>query len=285
MDRSIGRLADGRIEKIISRLRAKGVTGTEAFVRKHYVNTAGYGKFNTEDEANAMIKLLAKDADMTTTSTTPTLEQALVVARQAEQAAEQAHKNATEALALAAVKLGDSRAAHADAKAAAGKAKLADAIATVNKVIDSAPAGSAAIKDVNAMLERAMMRRLKDTLGSMPHEGVFSTGRSVTATNIANATTSVGAGQPRQAKASPVEYKAGDKVTLLKAWYAGSYGWVGKTLTVDSVSRTARGTFLHFKELRFASIYSDRGYVSAPLPRCTFPLCGCIRCGVCNTES
>lgn len=151
-----------------------------------------------------------------------------------------------------------------NARTALGKLKLTAAIDLIKSVYAEAPAGSAASRDISALTEHLMWSRMGSTLDAMPFEGVFAsrgtvTGRvgptspqvgsnlprSETARSITNMTTSAGAGQPRQAKPSPYVPKAGDKVRLVNPWYPGSKEFVGKVLTVDSVSQ---GAYVYFKE-------------------------------------
>lgn len=224
MNRDIKRLLAGRIDKIIMKLAAYKSDVPPAFVHENYKNTAAYGKFNTVEETNHIINLYKEHTMTQAKSATPvtSLEHALTVARQAEQQAVEAARQATEAAEKARIKLGDSKAAHDAAKVALGKAKLTDAITLIRDVYSKAPVGSAAQRDIHALLDELAVVELARSFGpafygakiesvvglpvfdatmSPPVPGPLA--ESLTARNVANMETKVGVGQPRQAKPSP----------------------------------------------------------------------------------
>lgn len=271
MDRSIARLHEGRVQKIIDRVRREKVEIPEAFILANYKNTAAYGKYNTQHETNRIIKLYYGERTMNQTKKAPptdskTLaaalahaEALLTRAKALDDYAKHSARHAAECLVNAQVQ--------ADvARNALGKAKLTEAIALVDKVGEDAPQGSEASNDIDALAHRLMQRNVNRVFKDMPHEGIFARpatkypayvgpterpreeGKSATAAAIDSMVTAVGAGQPRQAKPTARQYKVGDKVRLLKAWFPGAKDKVGSALTVSKVSVSGNSTFLYFVE-------------------------------------
>lgn len=250
MDRSIGRLHEGRVQKIIHRLRREKAVIPEAFILANYKNTAAYGEFNTAAETNHIISLYEESkmnqAPKVAQTNVETLAAALAKAEADLVIAKREHIKATTGARYATEHLTSTEVQANVARNALGKAKLAEAIALVDKVGAEAPAGSEASKDIDSLAHRLMQRNVPfELIFAKPYGGNPPT--SQTSAAIASMTTSVGAGQPRQAKPTPWIPKVGDKVRLVRAWYDGSKPYVGKVLTVDKLSC---GTYLYFTEFQ-----------------------------------
>lgn len=300
MDRSIAWLHEGRVQKILSRLRAKKVEIPEAFVLANYKNTAAYGKFSEHAETNRILRLYKESTMNQAPKAPPTTVEALAAALAQAEAdlakAKREHIEISTGARHAAEHL-TSTAVRADAvRNALGKAKMTEAIALIDKVGAEAPAGSEAAKDIDALAQCLMQRNVHRFFGSMPFESIFArpaskydtwtartssttanvaqepAAQSKTAAAIASMTTLVGAGQPRQAKPSPVQYKVGDKVVCARPEVLH----MGKVCEVRAV-----GNGMLYVEWPSGSVewHAENKFDPAtdtkPAASCTFPGCLC----------